>query len=574
MPQEIKKVQLHTPFEMDNSHNWQDYPRPQMKRNSYIPLAGIWQLALENSDGDREKIGEIMVPYPPESRISGIERQLGENEKYIYSRIFEIDEKLDDKKVVMHFGAVDTQCIIYVNDRLIGGHVGGYVPFDIDITALAKVGTNKVKVEVSDRLDTDYSYGKQSKNRGGMWYTPISGIWQTVWVEILPAAHIENMKITPALDSVSIETTGGRTEKTIEIFTDGGVLTHRYTGDITEIKIENPINWTPEKPYLYNFVLTCGEDRIESYFALRTVTIQSIKGQRYICLNGKPYFFHGLLDQGYYSDGIYTPATPMGYLRDIRTAKKLGFNTLRKHVKLEPDLFYYYCDKEGMMVFQDMLNSGEYHYIIDTVLPTLGMKRGVTHRPNEKRRAFFEKECRDIISHLYNHPSVCFYTIFNEGWGQYEADRIYTELKEIDPSRVWNASSGWFKEKLSDVDSEHIYFKPVKVKINPKRPMLITEFGGYAYKVKGHSFNIDKTYGYKKFATARRFTQALTNLYTDKIVKAIKNGLNGAIITQLSDVEDETNGMVTYDRQVVKADEKEMQRIADILFKTFYERFE
>ncbi len=566
----IRTCALTTPFEENTALGWEnEYPRPQLKRESFISLTGTWTLAVEKADGIREKLGEITVPYPPESRISGYERQLGENEKYIYSRTFTLEEDLRGKKVLVHFGAVDTQCIIYVNDRLIGGHVGGYIPFTIDITDLAKQGENKIKVEVEDRLDTDYSYGKQTKNRGGMWYTPISGIWQPAWVEILPQNHIEKLKITPALDSVTVETVGGRTEKTIEIETSHGAITHKYTGDRTVINIENPVHWTPENPHLYNFTLTCGEDKLRSYFALRTVTVENVEGQQYICLNGRPYFFHGLLDQGYFSDGIYTPASPEGYIYDILTMKGLGFNTLRKHIKVEPDLFYHYCDKYGMIVFQDMMNTGEYNYLIDTILPNGGLKKGITHKPTEKRRRFFEKECRDMVDALYNHPSVCYYTIFNEGWGQYEADRIYTELKAVDSTRVWDATSGWFKEKLSDVDSEHIYFRKVKLKARAERPLVLSEFGGFACKTEGHVFNLSKEYGYRSFKDKDGLTAGLEKLYYNQIVPCIRNGLNAAILTQVSDVEDEVNGLVTYDRQVVKVDRDRMKAIARQLFKEF-----
>ncbi len=405
-----------------------------------------------------------------------------------------------------------------------------------------------------------------------MWYTPISGIWQSVWIESVPEKHITSLRLTPGLDRITIETTGGEAEKTLVINTADGEIFHSYSGDRTTVSISNPINWSPENPYLYTFALTCGEDKIESYFALRTVTIETVKGQSYICLNGKPYFFHGLLDQGYYSDGIYTPATPEGFVYDILTMKKLGFNMLRKHIKIEPDLFYYYCDMYGMVVFQDMMNAGPYNYIIDTVLPTIGMKKGVTHKPTAKRKEAFEKECRQLCDLLYNHPCVCYYTIFNEGWGQYDADRIYRELKAYEPTRIWDATSGWFIEKESDVDSHHIYFRKIKMKSRRERPLVLSEFGGYSYKVENHSFNLDENYGYKTFDSAESLTKGLCDMYINEIVPAIKNGLNATVLTQVSDVEDETNGLVTYDRQVVKTDEKAMADMAEKLFRTFMEK--
>lgn len=581
--------QLETPFEKDTQFSWQDYPRPQLKRDSYISLCGVWQLAVkkykvkvkqysrfagiareyQTDDFEQTELGGIMVPYPPESRISGIERPLGENETYLYTRQFTLTEEFINDKVLIHFGAVDTNTVVMVNGKLAGVHRGGYLPFSFDITELIAAGENTITVEVEDTLDIELAYGKQRKDRGGMWYTPISGIWQPVWLESVPENHIESIRLTPSLEDIAIEVKGGAEEKTVIISTENGYITKVFSGEKVTIPIENPQHWSPEKPYLYNFEIISGKDRVQSYFALRTVSIEDVKGQKYICLNGKPYFFHGLLDQGYFADGIYTPFTPAGFVWDIVEMKKLGFNTLRKHIKIEPDLFYYYCDKYGMMVFQDMMNAGKYNYIIDTVLPTIGMKKGVTHKPSPRRKEFFEKECRILTDILYNHPAVVYYTIFNEGWGQYDADRIYKELKEYDPTRIWDATSGWFIEKDSDVDSHHIYFRKIKIKARPSRPLILSEFGGFSWKVPDHSFNLDEEYGYKKFKSGEELTKGLCDMYYGDIVPAIRHGLNGAILTQVSDVEDETNGIATYDRQVVKTDEKSMQDMANKLFETF-----
>lgn len=569
----IRTCQLETDFEQDKQYSWADYPRPQFKRNSYLSLCGQWQLSLKKNSMTK-LLGSITVPYPPESRISGIMRNLAPDEQYVYSKNFTLDKGFNQGKVLLHFGAVDQLAKVWINGKFAGEHTGGYLPFSFDITSHLKEGENRVAVEVTDNLDIDLAFGKQRHKRGGMWYTPISGIWQPVWLESMPQNHIENIRITPALDSVTLEVLGGDDEKTVVINTPDGDVEHKFSGSKTTVYIQNPVNWTPENPHLYTFTLTSGKDKVESYFALRTITIEKIKGQSYICLNGKPYFFHGLLDQGYYSDGIYTPASPAGFVWDILTMKKLGFNMLRKHIKIEPDLFYYYCDKYGMVVFQDMLNAGKYNYIIDTALPTIGLKKGFRHKPTLKRREFFEKECREICDLLYNHPCVCYYTIFNEGWGQYESDRIYRELKEYEPTRVWDATSGWFIEKDSDVDSEHIYFRRIKVKARPERPLVLSEFGGYSYKVEGHSFNLDDNYGYKTFETAESLTDGICEMYTGDIVNAIRNGLCATVLTQVSDVEDETNGIVTYDRKVVKTDETKMKNMAEKLFAAFREKTE
>lgn len=561
---------LKTPFEENPSSDWSEYPRPQMKRDSYLSLCGQWDLSVE-AKGQETALGAISIPYPPESRLSGIERALKKNERYLYRKTFALPSSFSGGRILLHFGAVDQIAQVYLNDQFIGHHTGGYLPFTLDITDAVQAGDNTLCVKVTDTLDRDLAYGKQRRSRGGMWYTPISGIWQNVWLESVPEHYIRRMKLTPSLNSITIETEGGLEEKVVVIQTESGPKEYHYHGNCTTIPVDSPVLWTPETPHLYSFTLSSGEDRIESYFALRTMSIESVNGQAYICLNGKPWFFHGLLDQGYYSDGIYLPATPEGYRYDILTMKKLGFNMLRKHIKIEPDLFYYDCDKYGMIVFQDMINSGRYHYVLDTVLPTIGLKRGIRHFANQRRRAAFEQELREMTNLLYNHPCICYYTIFNEGWGQYDADRIYREMKAFDPTRVWDATSGWFIEKESDVTSEHIYFRKADMLPSPHRPSVLSEFGGYSYKIPEHAFNLDQTYGYKKFDESAPFLQAIESLYRDEIIPAIHKGLCATVLTQLSDVEDETNGIVTYDRQVVKVDASAMHALSQDLYRSFQE---
>ena len=560
---------LTTPFEEDISSDWSEYPRPQMKRDSYLSLCGEWSLSAEQS-GTETALGNIRVPYPPESRLSGIERPLGKDERYIYHKTFDLPDSFNCGRILLHFGAVDQIAEIFVNGKAVGTHVGGYLPFHFDITDFVYVGTNEICVKVTDTLDLELPYGKQRYKRGGMWYTPICGIWQAVWLESVPAEYIRSLKISPTLNSVTITTIGGKSTKTVTLQTENGVKEYSYDGDSITISIDSPKLWTPDDPYLYSFTLTDGEDQIESYFALRTISIKEANGQAYICLNGKPMFFHGLLDQGYYSDGIYLPATPEGYRYDITKMKQLGFNMLRKHIKIEPDLFYYYCDKYGMIVFQDMINSGKYYFLLDTALPTIGLKKGIQHQASQKRRAAFEGDLREMVDLLYNHPCVCYYTIFNEGWGQYDSDRIYREMKSLDPSRVWDATSGWFTGKESDVVSDHIYFRKVNLQSDPTHPIVLSEFGGYSYKIPEHSFNLDKTYGYRKFDHQESFAQALEDLYRQEIIPAIKKGLNATVLTQVSDVEDETNGLVTYDRQVVKVDEGRMIALSEEIKQAFH----
>ena len=562
-----KKAELTTPFEDADGEGWEVYPRPQMKRDSYLSLCGKWDLRRKSQEGE-EDLGEITVPYPPESRLSGVQKTLNEGERWIYKKVFSLPENFRKDRVLLHFGAVDQVARVWLNGNLLEEHRGGYLPFTLDITPHLFAAENTLVVEVQDDLDFDLPYGKQKKNRGGMWYTPTSGIWQPVWLESVCESYIQSIRITPTMDSVTIRVEGGKEEKVLTL--EG--KDYPFTGESITVQVENPHLWSPEDPYLYAFTLLSGEDRVESYFALREISVKRIHGQAYICLNGKPYFFHGLLDQGYFPDGIYLPATPRGLRNDVMKMKELGFNMLRKHIKVEPDLFYYYCDKYGMAVFQDMVNSGKYSFLVDTALPTIGLKKGITHRANAERRAQFEEDCRKTAKTLYNHPSVVYYTIFNEGWGQYDADRIFGDMKALDSTRIWDATSGWFWEKESDVYSHHVYFKEVSLKKTPDRPVVLSEFGGYAYAVKGHIFNPENAYGYKTLRDEKRLNVALERLYLEEIVPAIEKGLNAAVLTQVSDVEDEINGLLTYDRQVCKVDKDAMLNIAVQLKTAFAER--
>ena len=559
---------LETPFEENDVSDWSEHPRPQMKRDSYLSLVGKWSLSVSGKRGV-EALGDITVPYPPESRISGIERQLKKGEKYIYEKAFSLPDSMKGKRVILHFGAVDQIAEVAVNGKKIGSHEGGYLPFEFDVTDALIEGENTLTVTVTDNLDHDLGWGKQRRDRGGMWYTPTSGIWQVVWLEGVPENHIKGIRLTPDLRGVTVEIDGGEGNYTLTLKDSG--KEYAFEGSKTYIEVEDPKLWSPESPYLYEFTITDGKDKVESYFALRTVSIEKKNGRGYICLNGKPYFFHGLLDQGYFSDGIYTPKSPKALEYDILTMKKCGFNMLRKHIKIEHSLFYYYCDKHGMAVFQDMVNSGDYSFIIDTALPTVGKRSGITHKATPRRRQLFEQDSRATVSYLYNHPSVVYYTIFNEGWGQFDSDEIFALLSPLDPTRVWDATSGWFAEKQSDVQSEHIYFKKLDLKCDGKRPLVLSEFGGYSYKIAEHSFNLDKTYGYSFFTDRERFEAALEELYLDEVVEMIGRGLSAAVYTQVSDVEDETNGLLTYDRQVLKVDPERMCKIAAILNEAFYE---
>ena len=560
---------LKTPFEEKSETSWEtEYPRPQMRRDSFLSLCGQWSLSVKK-DGSVSPLGSIRVPFPPESRLSGIERELKHGEKYLYETEFSLPSNFHRGRVLLHFGAVDQIAVVYLNGIQVGQHTGGYLPFSVDLTHALSNEKNRLAVEVTDNLDVELPYGKQTRKRGGMWYTPVSGIWQPVWLESLPENAIQSIRITPSLTSVTIETTGGASAKTLTLQTPNGEKQYQYEGNSIQINIEDPILWTPDNPHLYDFSVSDGMDCIHSYFALRTVGIQKKNGRAVITLNEKPIFCHGLLDQGYFSDGIYLPSSPDGYAFDVLSMKQLGFNMLRKHIKIEPETFYYDCDRYGMLVFQDMVNSGKYSFFVDTALPTIGLKKGISHSASQRRRDQFESDAVATAELLYNHPSVVYYTIFNEGWGQYDADRIYEKMKTVDQTRILDATSGWFREKRSDVDSEHIYFKKLKLKPSPDRPLVLSEFGGYSCKIENHSFNSDKTYGYRFFKTTDEFMAALEKLYRDEVQPLVSEGLCATVLTQVSDVEDETNGLLTYDRQILKVEQEKMMQIAKNLYQAF-----
>ncbi len=545
-----RTTQLDTPFETgDIPHNY--HPTPNFKRDNFTVLNGEWDFTVMRGS-KRVYDGKITVPFAPESVLSGVGRITKRGDRLIYSRRLNIEHT--GERVLLHFGAIDNKARIYINEDFVAHHKGGYLPFTVDITDFV-LSENILTVEVTDELDRTYPYGKQKYKRGGMWYTPVSGIWQTVWLEYVPENYIKSIKTDVTLENVTVTVTGGKAEKLLTL--EG--VDYPFTGDSITVDIPSARLWTPETPNIYNFTLSSGEDKIESYFALRTVG----QSDGRLTLNGKPYFFHGLLDQGYWPDGIFTPASAEGYEQDILSMKKLGFNMLRKHIKIEPQIFYYYCDIYGMAVFQDTVNNGSYSFLYDTALPTVGLKRLPKFASKKVKKIFFET-AEGMIKLLHNHPSVVYYTIFNEGWGQHSTRTAYSRLKSVDDSRIYDTASGWFKGGESDVQSEHVYFKKANFKIGDK-PCVLSEFGGYSCSVDGHRFNLDKVYGYKICADTEAFNADLQALYLNEVVPLVRGGLSASVLTQLSDVEDETNGILTYDRRVNKANEAVMRGIADTL---------
>ena len=532
--------------------SWNEYyPRPQLRRDSFLSLNGVWQ--LNGCD--------ITVPFPPESKAADYQGQVDELMSYTRSFFLPKGFFQGNQRVILHFGAVDQKCHVYVNNQLAVQHEGGYLPFSADITDLLCLGDNELRVEAEDTLSHDYPYGKQRKDRGGMWYTPVSGIWQSVWLEAVPKHYVKQLKITPDAKGITLRVTAD-VEKCL--VTVGDACWEIAANADVRLDIAQPHTWSPEDPYLYDMHITAGEDQVDSYFALREVKICDVDGVQRVCLNGEPIFMNGLLDQGYFVEGIYLPEQPDAYAQDIQNMQELGFNLLRKHIKIEPEIFYYECDRRGMLVMQDMVNAGDYKFFRDTVMPTVGFKWWPDWRPGDKKRkAFFEKHCRQTLEHLYNHPCIIAYTIFNEGWGQYDSDRIYTELKKVDPTRFYDSTSGWFAKKKSDVDSLHIYFRNAVLKPR-KRPMLLSECGGYKRAIAGHVFT-DGDYGYGKTDSEEALTAKIEEMYRIMVLPAIPKGLCGVIYTQVSDVEDEINGLLTYDRRVEKLTEAAMLPVAEAL---------
>lgn len=536
---------------------WPEYPRPSLRRDSFFNLNGDWDFSVGEPRFDRS----IRVPFPPESLLSGIHEVFPEDAPLFYRRRFSLPEGFLKRRVLLHFGAVDQVAEVWLNGVRLGAHVGGYAPFSFDITD-ALQDENELRVRVEDHLSTHVlPYGKQKRARGGMWYTPVSGIWQTVWIESVPEEFVR---------AVRFETHENHVTVYIDGVSDGvlrvGTISAEFRSGRADFSVENPRFWSPEDPYLYEAAIETAQETVQSYFAFRSLEIKTVNGVKRLCLNGKPYFFHGVLDQGYWSDGLFTPASPSCFDEDILAMKRLGFNTLRKHIKVEPELFYYACDRLGIVAFQDMVNNGKYSFFSDTVLPTLGVRRRSDrrlHRDPETRGQFIAA-MEETIGQLKKHPSICYWTIFNEGWGQFDGDALYARLRTLDSTRLIDTASGWFVCKSNDVESLHIYFKPVKMPKSDK-PISLSEFGGYSYKPEGHVFNTEKTYGYRFFKEQAAFMDALEKLYLDEIVPAREAGLCAAIYTQLSDVEDETNGLLSYDRAVCKADEARMRAIAEKL---------
>ena len=541
---------------------WNVYPRPQMRRENGINLNGAWDFATGAPEFDGKT---ILVPFSPESQLSGIGEHYPEGTALWYRKKVLIPESFRTGRVLLHIGAADQVADVYVNGNHITRHEGGYEAFTVDITEVVQEET-EISIRCYDDLnEQSYPYGKQvlPEKRGGMWYTPVSGIWQSVWLESVPETYIRNLKIENRGYAVTI-TTEPALNGFVKVPELGDFALENGSVTITP---ENPHLWSPEDPFLYAFTLAAGEDKVESYFAIRSLEVKKIGKYLRLCLNGKPYFFHGLLDQGYWPEGLLTPPAPESYAEDILAMKALGFNTLRKHIKVEMEEFYYQCDKLGIIVWQDMVNNSDYNFLRDTALPTVGIQMLDDRKlhQDESHREMFRKCAEAMVNQLKNHPSICYWTIFNEAWGQFDSDNVYEWFKTLDDTRFVDSTSGWFRRNKSDVDSRHVYFRKVKLQGDGKLPLILSEFGGKTYKAEGHLFNPEKSYGYGGCDTLEALNEAVAKLYLEEIVPCIRNGLCGAIYTQVSDVEDEINGLLTYDRKLCKLRPEVMLPVAEAL---------
>lgn len=552
-----------------------EYPRPQMRRNSYLNLNGRWEYAITDSDeSPRRWDGTILVPFSPESALSGVGRSLQPGQTLWYRREVILPQGFipADGRLLLHFGAVDQEAAVYWNGRLLGRHMGGYNAFTLDATD-ALGPRNSLVVRVHDDTDASFhSRGKQKTRRGGIWYTPQSGIWQTVWMEAVPRHYIESLRIVPLFDQSAVEVMVRCSQPLqCEATVDGRTVPFT-SGEPARIPMPDFRAWSPEDPYLYDLSVTLGEDRVESYFGMRKMEVRADRGGvKRLFLNGEPYFQSGLLDQGYWPDGLYTAPSDEALIYDIQTAKAMGFNLLRKHIKVEPMRWYYHCDRLGMLVWQDMPSGGG-KYRFSTI--TLPLVTGIHRRDNHYRafaraasqgRGEYMDELEEMVGQLFNAPSVVLWVPFNEGWGQFDSTLVMERLRALDPTRPVDPASGWHDQGAGELRSLHVYFKPFRFRRDRRgRALALSEFGGYNLRVDGHCFN-QKDYGYRRLPDAAALWRDFSRLYEREVLPAVPRGLCASVYTQLSDVEDELNGLMTYDRRVVKLDADEVRELNERL---------